>query len=177
MKQWTQKNSESGFTLIEVVITITVTTFVIVGILGANIFVQHMTEAAFERTIAVQEAHQVIEDMRDLTSTIRKYPGDLIAAFPNNMARPGFRNLTALCGPNASPANACTWPFAFTPDGTSQEQVVVNYTDTNGNGSFLDEDPLDVTVTVIWKERGFQLGGIDRPARAVLRTFIRRRPV
>jgi len=169
MKNLKKSQWDQGFTLIEVMITLVVVSLSVLGILGANTLIQHKNRAMFERSMAMQEAHQVMEQIRDRTATVTTFPGDVVTAFPNNLARPGFRNLTALCGPNATPANACAWPFAFTADNTSREQVVVTYANPAGN-------PLDVTVTVVWKERGLRIGLQDRRAQVTLRSLIRRRP-
>lgn len=140
--------NEDGFTLIELTITIVVVVFALCGVLFASTAIQQAHGAAFERTIAVQEAHEVIEQMRNTAATaVGNFPATVTNAYPNNTARPGFTQLTAQCGANANPAAACTWPFNFTADNTSQEQVVVSYLNPGS-------DPLNVTVTVVWRERG-----------------------
>lgn len=139
---------EEGFTLIEIMITMVVVVLALCGVLFANTAVQNAHMSAFERSIAVQEAHQVIEQMRNTANTTAgTFPGTVTSAYANNTARSGFTRLTANCGDNATPASSCNWPFSFTSDSTSNEQVVVTYANQSAN-------PLDVTVTVVWKERG-----------------------
>ncbi len=139
---------EDGFTLIEVAITIAVVIFALSGVLFANTAIQQAHGAAFERSVAIQEAHEVIEQMRNTANTGGlNFPVTVTAAYPVNTARPGFTRLTAQCGALANPAAACNWPFNFTPDNTSQEQIVVTYVNTAAN-------PLDTTVTVVYRENG-----------------------
>ena len=139
---------EDGFTLIEVAITTIVVVVALSGVLFASTAIQQAHGAAFERSVAIQEAHEVIEQMRNTANTGGvNFPATVVGAFPNNTARPGLTRLTAQCGANATPAAACNWPFIFTPDNTSQEQAVVTYVNTAAN-------PLDVTVTVVYRENG-----------------------
>ena len=149
---------EEGFTLIEIMITVAVVVFALCGVLFANTAVQQSHITAFERSIAIQEAHQVVEQMRNTANTSStSFPSSVTGTYANNTARGGFTRLTTLCN-----AATCTWPFSFTPDSTSDEQVVVTYADQSAN-------PLDVTVTVVWKERGV------RQASQALRALIAKR--
>lgn len=140
--------NEDGFTLIEVTITIAIVILALSGVLFANTAIQQAHGAAYERSVAIQEAHEVIEQMRNTANTGgANFPATVVNAFPANTARPGLTRLTAQCGANANPAAACNWPFNFTPDNTSQEQVVVTYVNPAAN-------PLDITVTVVYRENG-----------------------
>ena len=152
---------ERGFTLIELMIATVVMVIALAAVLMANTAASQTSEVLFQRTVATQDANQVIEQMRS-TAASGTFPGNVVAAFPNNTARPGFQNLTALCGGLAKPPLACTWPFAFTPNNTSWEQVVVTYADPAAN-------PLDVTVTVVW------LDNSRRNATASLRSLVTQR--
>ncbi len=157
------QHHQSGFTLIEIVITIVITVLALSGVLFASTAIQQTQEAAFEKTVAIQTAHEMIEQMRNTATTAQgNFPGTVTAAYPNNTARPGYTRLQANCGANAAPPSACNWPFVFNANNTSQEQVVVSYVNPAA-------DPLDVTVTVVYRERG-----IRRNAEAV-RTLITRR--
>ena len=137
----------------ELVVTIGILAFIILAILFANAQMQKAAQAAHERAVALQDANEVLEQMRNAADT-GIFPGNVTGTYPNNTATPdrsnptalvGFRNLSADCGGLANPPQPCTWPFAFTPDPLSQEQVVVTYANPNA-------DPLDVTVTVVWQE-------------------------
>lgn len=152
---------KEGFSLIEVMITVVVVTLALVGTLMANSAIQQSGEASFERAVAIQEANQVIERMRQ-TAASGSFPSNVTTAFPNNTARPNFTSLRPQCGALANPPSPCIWPFAFNSDGTSQEQVVVTYVNPNAN-------PLDVTVIVVWRERGI------RQAQISLRSLITQR--
>jgi prepilin-type N-terminal cleavage/methylation domain-containing protein len=87
------RGAESGFTLIELMITVGVVLLALVGYVGANIAVQQASNAAFEATVALQDANRVIEQMRN-TASGGAFPGNVVAAFPNNAAVAGFNNLT-----------------------------------------------------------------------------------
>lgn len=152
---------KEGFSLIELMITIAVVSLALVGTLFANTAMSQAGETTFERAMALQEANQVIESIRQTAAT-GLFPGNVTAAFPNNTARPNFANLRPNCGVNADPPVACTWPFNFTASNNSNEQVVVTYVNPAAN-------PLDVTVTVVWRERGV------RQAQIALRTLITQR--
>ncbi|HTL47360.1 MAG TPA: prepilin-type N-terminal cleavage/methylation domain-containing protein [Verrucomicrobiae bacterium] len=85
--------SESGFTLIELMITMAVVLVALVGYVAANIAVQQASNAAFQNTVALQDANRVIEQMRN-TSVGGTFPGNVTAVYPNNGAVAGFNNLT-----------------------------------------------------------------------------------
>lgn len=114
------KNSQ-GFTLIELMIAMAVLVLVLVGYLCANTTIQQSNEAAFERTLALQDANQVLERMR-MESASGIFPGNVTAEFPDGEPVSGFTSL-------------------------SSQSVTVDYVDSTA-------DPLDVTVTVNWLERG-----------------------
>lgn len=135
-KRWFQKEfsrigkDDCGFSLIEVMIAMGIVAFVIVALIGANIAVQRTGEAAFQRAIAIQDANQVIEQMRTVAS-VGQFPDNLVvnSIYLNNAVIPGFNNLVG-------------------------QNVTVTYFDRDANGDPLDDDPLDVTVTVAWQENG-----------------------
>lgn len=91
MKTKVSRNS-SGFTLIEIMIALFVASLAIVAYVGTNIIVHRSTEEMHERTIAIQNANQVIERMRNTTRTV-SFPSGLVAAFPDGGAVAGFNNL------------------------------------------------------------------------------------
>jgi len=59
------KECERGFTLIEVSITIVVGSLALLGILLAITTMRQTSQAHFERSVALQDANQVIEAMRN----------------------------------------------------------------------------------------------------------------
>jgi len=83
---------ESGLTLIEITVTIGVVAFTMLAVLFANTQIQKMTEAAFERSVALQDANQVLEQMRN-TARIGTFPTNVTTAFPNNGNIAGFNSL------------------------------------------------------------------------------------
>lgn len=99
--------NEKGFTLIELMIALVVAVLALVGYIGATTNIEQTGESAFERSVAVQDANQVIEQMRD-TASSGTFPGNVLASFPNNGNVAGFSNLTA-------------------------EQITVTYTDTTAD--------------------------------------------
>ena len=120
--------SQKGFSLIEVLFASAVILLLVVGFLGSSTALQFANQAAYERSIALQDANQVIERMRN-TAVSGTFPGNVTAVYPNNGAVSGFTSLTS-------------------------EAVSVTYTDRNGDGNALTDNPLDVTVTVTYLENG-----------------------
>lgn len=96
-----------GFTMIELMIALFVTALAIVGYIGANIAIQRSSEERHERTVAIQDASRVIEQMRSAAQS-GTFPGNVTSAFPNNGNVSGFSNLTS-------------------------EQVTVSYTDSTAD--------------------------------------------
>lgn len=129
-------SDQRGFTFVELIVTMVVALIVILGFVGASSAVQTASTAVFERTIAVQDAHRVIEDMRQ-TAASGSFPSNVVAAYPNSGAVSGYSNLTS-------------------------EAVTVTYASTTAN-------PLDVTVTVTYKENS------TRDVSSQLRTYMTQR--
>lgn len=86
-------NNQKGFTLIEVMITAAVVVFVLVGFMGTNSAMQQATDSSFERTLALQDANQVIERIRTAAAT-GTFPANAVTAFPDNGTVAGFTSLT-----------------------------------------------------------------------------------
>lgn len=84
---------EKGFTLIELMVTVAITLLALVGYVGANLVLQQTTSDTFERTVALQDANRVIEQMRNNASS-GNFPGSVTAAYPNNGTVAGFNSLT-----------------------------------------------------------------------------------
>lgn len=84
---------EDGFTLIELMITVLVVVLALVGYVGANIAIQQTGEGTFERSVAMQDANQVIERIRN-TAASGQFPDDVTASFPNGDTVDGFDTLT-----------------------------------------------------------------------------------
>ncbi|MFH0984984.1 MAG: hypothetical protein V1882_05550 [Candidatus Omnitrophota bacterium] len=86
-------NERTGFTFAELMIALVVTTLVVGGYVGANLKAQQNSEAMHERTLAIQDANQVIEQMRN-TSRTGTFPNNVVAAYPNDGTLTGFSGLT-----------------------------------------------------------------------------------
>lgn len=145
-----------GFTLIELVITMVVAVGGLLSLMAANIAMEQRSDAAFVRTLAIQDANQVIEQMRNAADTASSEP---------------FQTNVTTAGASAA-ANVRSLPAVY------NEQIVPCY--RNSDGSRCDEttaDPLDVIVTVTWQEHGLSIWrGLNVPPRsAALRALITKR--
>ena len=87
------RKKEEGFTLIEIMIAMCVSVIAILGFITAITSIRQASESAYERTIALQDANRVIEQMRN-TATSGTFPGVVTTAYPNNATVSGFSNLT-----------------------------------------------------------------------------------
>lgn len=137
------EKNQRGFTLIEIMIAMAVMGTVLIGVIVGNIAIQKNAEAAFQMTRAIQDANQVMESIRK-TARTGNFPANVIAVYPNAGAVSGFTSL-------------------------SSETVTVSYSDTNGDGSSINDNPLDVTVTVSWLSNGV------RSANTILRSLVTQR--
>ena len=82
-----------GFTIIELMISVFVVTLAIVGFVGANVMAQRNAEEMHERTIALQNANRVLEEMRSATK-VTGFPQNVTNGFPQNGFVSGFTDLT-----------------------------------------------------------------------------------
>ena len=86
--------NQEGFTFIELLISMVVVVLLVMGFLGSATAMQAANFAAFERSIALQHANQVIETMRN-TAASGTFPGNVTAVYPNNGSVSGFTTLTS----------------------------------------------------------------------------------
>lgn len=128
MKNSLRIDREGGFTLVELMITMGIMVGAMTSVLMANASISQTSEGIFQRSVAIQDANQVIERMRN-TAVTGTFPGNVTAAYPNSGSVSGFSSLTS-------------------------EVVRVTYADRNGDGNALTDNPLDVTVTVTYLENG-----------------------
>ena len=84
--------NQTGFTLIELMISLLVLSLIIAGYVGTNIKVQQNAEEMHERTVAIQDANRVIEQMRN-TANITPFPKSVTDAYPPTAPVPGINNL------------------------------------------------------------------------------------
>jgi prepilin-type N-terminal cleavage/methylation domain-containing protein len=111
--------SQTGFTIIELMIALFVLSLLVVGYIGANVMAQRNTEDMNERTVAIQDANRVIEQIRDASNTEGwDFPADTVAAYPDGASVGGFEHLSdevvtvSYDDPNGDPlhvAIAVTW--------------------------------------------------------------------
>lgn len=83
----------AGFTLIELMIAMAVIVLALVGYIGANSAIQRSGEAAFERSVAIQDANRVLEQMRS-AAALGEFPQSVLDAFPNGGTVAGFTSLS-----------------------------------------------------------------------------------
>ena len=84
--------NEKGFTFIELAIAMFVVALVILGFMGANTGIQKASEAAYQRTVALQDANRVIELIRNV-AVGGQFPANVTAVYPNRSQVAGFTNL------------------------------------------------------------------------------------
>ena len=85
---------EKGFTLIEVMITLVVMTGALLAVMTANGAISQTSEGMYQRLVAIQDANQVIERMRNTAST-GTFPGNVTAVYANGGTVAGFSTLTS----------------------------------------------------------------------------------
>lgn len=83
----------AGFTLVELLISILLIAVGLLGMVLANTYIQKTSETAYERMVATQDAHRVIEMIRNVSQT-GNFPSNVTGAFPSGAAVPGFSNLS-----------------------------------------------------------------------------------
>jgi len=88
-----EKRPRAGFTLIELLVSVIILGIAFLSMIFANTYIQRRNEASYEQMIAIQDAHHVIERIRDASVT-GAFPGNVTAAFPEGVAVPGFNNLS-----------------------------------------------------------------------------------
>ncbi len=117
------KQTEKAFTFIELMISLTILAIVILGILSGYVGCLKINEMSKSTTIATLDARRIISQMRSL-------------------AVDSLADVTAEDWTTWGANNGCA--------NLDSEQVVVTYIDRDGSGDALDDDPLEVTVTINW---------------------------
>ncbi len=123
----------AGFTIIELMIALLVLTAMIAAFVGANGAAQRNAEEMNERTVAIQDANHVIEEMRnDAKNATTCPPGNTACTFPSNV----------------------TSRYNGTVSGISNladEAITVAHTVVaTGTSNAITYDLLKSTVTVSW---------------------------
>lgn len=110
-------SNESGFTLVEIMITAVVVAVVVLGFLNSAMGVQTSSQAAYERSVAIQDAHQVIEAMRNLAAS-GTFPTNVTTTYSNGGTVSGFTNL---------PSETITVAYASATANPLDATVTVSY--------------------------------------------------
>src|SRR3989338_8574101 len=112
---------KKGFTLIELMIALCIVLPVLLGAIGLNVYIFRLAETSRRSTVAIQDAHTVIEQIRNTSKTNL---AQVVTNYPNGQAAAGFNNLPSeqviVTYPNASAD-----PLAIT--------VTVNWSDRQCN--------------------------------------------
>lgn len=82
-----------GFTLLEVMIAVAVIGLGLLGVMLTNVNVQKMSDRGYERLVATQDAHRVLELLRNSSAT-GNFPSNVTQAFPHGALVAGFNNLS-----------------------------------------------------------------------------------
>jgi prepilin-type N-terminal cleavage/methylation domain len=85
--------SEKGFTLVEVMITMVVVLLLLVGFLGSATAIQAANLAAYERSIALQDANRVIETLRS-AAAVGTFPENVTDLYADGGEVSGYEALT-----------------------------------------------------------------------------------
>lgn len=123
--------NEKGFTFIEVLYASAILVVALLAILGANTYIRRANQATYERTVATQEAHSVLEQMRDMANLLQPN------TFPRNVTNTWQGRPTQIGN-------------AYLPNGS----YTVAFIDPNA-------DPLDAIVTVTWRELGVRNASVQ----------------
>lgn len=113
-------SSKAGFSFIELMISMAVASITVLFFVTTQNTLQINSETAYERKVAVQDAHRLIEQMRLTAKT---------GTFPANVSTTAF------------PAGSITGYTSMSS--SSSETMTIAYVSTTA-------DPLDVTITVSW---------------------------
>ena len=119
--------SQSGFTLIELMLAMVVCVLALLSIVGANTMIQQTTERGYEDSVVAQDINEVIEQIRDAANS---------AADENFQTDAVTAASTAVTSVKSLPS-------------INNESLDVAYVDQSA-------DPLDVTVTAAWDQQGLR---------------------
>jgi len=80
-KKKSQKSAQSGFTFIELMVAMVVASLTILFFVMTQNTLQVNAETAYERKVAAQDAHRLINQMRQTAKT-GNFPANLLSVFP-----------------------------------------------------------------------------------------------
>ena len=85
---------QRGFNLVELMIAMVVGVLVLMGFIGTNGALRQASYAAYEKSVALQDANQVVEMMRN-TAASGTFPAVVTTSYPSGGTVSGFSNLTS----------------------------------------------------------------------------------
>ncbi|MCP4650549.1 MAG: prepilin-type N-terminal cleavage/methylation domain-containing protein [PVC group bacterium] len=115
--------NKKAFSLIEILISVTVLTVVLLGIISGYIGCLKINEMSKSTTIATEDARRIIEQM-------------------NSYAVTSINDILN--------ENWTTWAANNGLNTLDSEVITVTYIDKDGTGDPLDDDPLEIQITVSW---------------------------
>lgn len=131
------RREERGFTLVEVMITMAVSVLFIGFLLGSNILIQKANTISHQKTLALQDATQVLERIRNASEN-GLFPNNVLAAFPNNGTVAGFSNMTD---------ETVQVRYVSTTANPLDVQITVNWTDESNH-------PVSYSLNSLVAQRG-----------------------
>ena len=90
MLKYKQESQLRGFTLVELIIDTAIILPVLLSAIGLNFYVFRNSETSRQTMIAIQDAHTVIERIRNRSETSL---ASVTGNYPNNQTVSGFSNL------------------------------------------------------------------------------------
>ena len=125
VKKLKTNSQANGFTMIEIMISITFLSIVLLGLISGYMNCLRLNEMSKSTTIATEDARRVLEQMRsDAITTLA--------------------DITSV--------DWTAWAAANGLDSLASEQIAVGYVDRDGSGNALDDDPLEVVIFVTWQD-------------------------
>lgn len=122
-----RRSSQSGFTFIEIMIAMVVASLTILFFVMTQNTLQVNAETAYERKVAAQDAHRLINQMR-LTAMTGTFPSNLTSAFPAG-ATSGYTSMPATA------SQTMTLAYASTSADPLDVTVTVSWTGFNRRAS------------------------------------------
>ena len=116
MKSLKKIQNQQGFTLIEILITTGVVATVVLGFMGSATAIQSQQIAAYQRSVALQDANQVVELLRN-AATSGTFPGNVTGT-----TMPTYTNL---------PSEAITATYVSTSANPLDVTVTVTYSENS----------------------------------------------
>ena len=140
-------HAQRGFTLVEVLVSIVVVAFGLLGVAGLLVKSASLGVSAHNRTLATQKVYEMVDRMRLNSAGVRDGNYDSLsgAATSIDCSTPGV----------CSAANVATYDYYQWTQGlaTALSASATGTVQANGSGLF--------TITVIWPEKDFGLANFQ----------------